>query len=390
MAAQSPSAESDDEYDEAQQDSPISRHRAWKRAALAGVFDDDDLLHLICQLGDQEFLRSARFTSKRLRIFATATIRGRFADSARPEMDECLKPYQKTVKFLKEKMKLCLHAVHAMSTEIVTEKLVVDPAVVRCNYLSVLEMSLTPAMVCETCPTKRIQQAVLAIAMVRAEGVAGPHVIVAPDVAAWKHAFQTLTPGIPLIVNEGTQAERRNKVMHLKADGVWLSSYSLALRDNANVASSGTNYAYHIKSIRPKLLIFDQGLVLRRGWWKKSSQSRSLFDNLFSSRFSFRKVEPFATFLLGDQASARAFSDDEMHWLLDIFARGACKFDKLCAVEEIRNLTSRNLVQVLRGWGVGERDAPGFIDPLLRTVVRELVFGTTPLIQGCVDESASA
>ena len=85
----------------------------------------------------------------------------------------------------------------------------------------------------------------------------------------------------------------------------------------------------------------------------------------------------------------RAFSDDEMHWLRDIFARcdNSIAPPRLETLRDPINVAA--LAKELRGWGVGTRDAFDFIEPLLRSMVRE-EFEATPFIQGCLDEPANA
>lgn len=340
-------------------------------SASAEVLYDDNLLRSICELGDQQFLYSARFASARLRTFATAVIHARFPHCPLPpRLQSHLNKVAIHESFMAGKMQgMPLLCAEGKPQAIISDSVVVDHAVVRSTYMKLIEMgAASPVLVCEACPMARMQQAVLTVAMIRDEGINGPFVIVVPQCEPWQQVFATLAPSIPLIVNEGTPSERRNRIASLPPaapggyrDFVFLSSYALALKDN----STGRHLHSHIKSLGPKVVIFDQGHVhLRRGW-RDNLPGHAHYRDLSPSQALFRNLSCNITFVLAEHASACAFSDAEVRWLLSIL---------LPFVYELP-LTDECIAhfsQTLRDFGIGRREATQRIDTLVNTLHRQV------------------
>ena len=340
-------------------------------AVLSAVYDDDDLLRCICELGDQNFLRTARVVSNRLREFTAPVIRAQLTVSRNPKGETYLRKYHELGAFLTEKLSnMTLRATHQPEIEADQREALIQ---MRDIYIRRFEGGIAASMICETCPMIRMQHCVLCIAQLRAEGILGPHVIITPSPNEWKRAFEAIAPNIPLIVNEGTPSERWNKLLTQSRvaggneDFVWISSYALAMKDTSN-------FAKFLKVCRFKALscaILDNGLVeLRRGW-KQGSATWKLFHN-----FVLKTPRLTSAFILGSQASTNAFDGADIHWLVDALVSRFAGED----IDLLDKLCKASFYDPLRGFGVGKREAPVFYEPLTNALFRELVEAFTACI----------
>ena len=331
-------------------------------AAFRAVLDDDDLLRVICSVSDAAFLSTARSVSGRLRAFATTEIHTRLPHCELPEGVASFKArYDGVHKFLQTKCAELTVTVadNKMPSEIVGD---LDEALVnvREKHVRLYESGLVPAMLCEPCSVARMQQAVVWIALLRDQQVTGPHVIVTPGPAEWQAVFEMIAPSIPLIVNEGTPNERWNKLATQSQLGqgpasnfVWISSYSLAVKDMANL-----NKFLKVSRSSVRFTIFDQGDVeLRRGW-KKNSPTWKLYHLMV---LNGRPAVPSGFILSGRAFTEFKYSDVE--WALDAICENM--FDG--------ELKVSSFYGTLRQFGVGKRDAPHFIEPLLSSLRRSMI-----------------
>ena len=112
-------------------------------------------------------------------------------------------------------------------------------------------------------------------------------------------------------------------------------------------------------------------MQLRRGW-KKNSPTWKLYMQLtqLEGRYVSGGTE-CAVIFLGSQASVRDLNDAEVAWLLERVSLRWLPSDFFKRANDIG--WSRIFSSTLRGFGVGERDAPQFAGPLIPTVFRRLL-----------------
>jgi hypothetical protein len=202
-----------------------------------------------------------------------------------------------------------------------------------------------------------MQQVVLYIAVLRAARTPGPYFIITTATSDWQQAFESIAPTLPVIVNEGTPTDRWNNVIQsrlvARSSFVWLSSYPLAIKDTSRLAN------FFKTTAGPSIAFFDQGHVeLRRGW-RLNSPTWKLYS-------LFEQGMECAIHFLGSHASAQIFEDAELDWLLRKTMNGRL-------ADDIPDLRVNDLYDTLRGFGVGKRDAPIFVQPLVRSVLQRCV-----------------
>ena len=319
--------------------------------AAPAVLDDDNLLRCICELGDQQYLRAARLVSHRLRTFATTVIYARLSKMRLSKIyparvEDVLNQIRGYQRFLNDKI--------SRDPQTTAEA---NPAI----YASRYENGLVNPMVMHEASASsiRMRRAVLFIDHLRRHGVVKPYVIITPDVAEWQQVIETSVPHIPLIVNEGSPAERGSKIMAprpLMHDFILLSSYNIALRDTTNFAK------IYRKWRLPGFVMFDHGHVeLRRGW-KKGSPTWKLY-NVLTRRIIVGGVAevPNHAFL----GTVCDLSPAEVRFLFERTL--SMVFDRL---DEVKTA----FVGPIRAFGIGKRDMPQVVDQLLTDIMGEVLF----------------
>ena len=333
-------------------------------AAFGAVLDDDNLLRAICEFGDADFLRTARFVSSRTRTFASVVIHERLRDfrvveaAASGSSDQHLKDmvsyeclWVGYADFLARKLSVYdTVAADELPGELTEGGFEEIHRTVRDVHLKRYENAILPAVLCETCPATQMQQIVLFIAALRAEGLTGPHVILTSAPTDWQRVFEKIAPSIPLIVNEGTPWERKNKAHQRNC--AWLSSYALAMKDMQNQNLRDLFFT-------SPAIFLDQGLMeLRRGW-KKNSPTWKLYHALTT------KTKNWVHFL-GNHASATSLTDEEAKWFM-------CGAQLRAIVGAAPDYEVSHFYNLLRCFGVGKRDAPQFVNTLAHAMLQRMV-----------------
>ena len=168
----------------------LASARAHGTMALAAVLDDDDLLRCICEVGDQQFLRTARLISKRLRTAATDVISVRLVSAPPSNVNVELHKYRNVHAYIHGK-------INAHDSEL--EPVVVEEHHSIAKYVRLFESGCCHPMVVQddSSPTVRMQRALSFIDHLRSHGILRPFIIITPVPAEWQHAIEMIVPHIP-------------------------------------------------------------------------------------------------------------------------------------------------------------------------------------------------
>ena len=335
------------------------------------VLDDDNLLRNIIALAPPKALSSARCVSSRLRAFATEEI-SRRVDIAFDSTE--------IAAFL-SKLKIYCDHVHnrvRMQEETpkpsMTTELVSGPPDWRWQHR--VDAGILRTLVCGLRPNMHAL-AVQSIALQRAAGIIGPHAIIVPtsSIELWQRTLQELAPSIPVIVNEGSPAERWNKLRaqsrsaggtNVVSNFLWLSTYKLAVKDTTNLWKFLSATSLAIQSAW-----LDEGFTeLRRGW-KPGSPTHKFFSKLMSR--SHVAVLSSSLGALGEtDVAGLSWLMQQLHPTLfrhlDVHV-DTLEGDRHRDIDrdtDLIHLGERELESMLCQFGVGHRDAPSIIEPLLR------------------------
>lgn len=329
------------------------------------VIDDDDLLRSTLEQADNLSLRRARLINHRIREYATRVIHGRMRDFPVPnDARELFTKMRAFNIFLRSKLdSACSNGMFERECNELVEFQQDDLQSVR-KWQLPLYMNALVSMGNSLAQTTRYSQTVITIAMLRSQGAMGPHFILAPTAAlpAWQLAFQTVAPGIPLIVNEGSPVERSEKLAaqsqlnNASCDCVWLSSYTLALKDRRNITKFVKG-----SEMRPKSLTADEGHVeLRRGW-KVGSPSFELYEMLKPSFGGIGGVE-----FLSSLSSWRDLDKDALAWFL-------CRCFEWSGLAENFDLAESAFRVAMREFGVPDWRSAPFVDPWMVNTLGSLI-----------------
>jgi hypothetical protein len=323
--------------------------------ACAAVFDDNNLLRSICEVGDQQFLRTARLISHCFRTVATETISVRlrvFPVKVQQKLDNFRAYNQFKTGTMNEtiarnagRVGVTANAPHSFA-----------------QYVTLYETGFSAPMVIqdESSPTVRMQRMLSFINHLRCMGVDGPYFIVSSSPTEWQPVIEMTVPDIPLVVNVGSPTDRQNKLAERcpsrDTGFIWLSSYALALKDSNLLARFFRQARTH-----PSFTVFDHGHIeLRRGW-KTSSPTYKLYMTLAAREHD---AQNFVHDNYNHAFLSPAYDSSEAE--LRFF------FERIYPGLELP-ATKGDFMDTVRAYGIGKRDAPLIIDNVLREILPEML-----------------